>query len=275
MMRCWVNGIPEAAVSASDRGLQYGDGLFETMAVRQGRITLLGLHLARLARGCACLGIGGVNAEELHHELLRAAAEPRAGVIKLIVTRGPQTRGYRPSPEAMPTRIITTHPDPEYPADWGRTGVQLRLCTTRLSAQSQLAGLKHLNRLEQVLARQEWSGSVPQEGLMLDAGGRVIGGTMCNVFACMEGALVTPSIERCGVAGVMREAVLALAESLGIVCLQRELPLEELLRAQEIFLTNALIGIWPVARLEDHSYPVGPVSLEIGAALASRLGLRQ
>jgi 4-amino-4-deoxychorismate lyase len=150
----------------------------------------------------------------------------------------------------------------------------LRLCTTRLSEQSQLAGLKHLNRLEQVLARQEWSASVPQEGLMLDAAGRVIGGTMCNVFARIEGALMTPSVERCGVAGVMREAVLALAASLGMDCLQRELPVEELLRAQEIFLTNALIGIWPVARLEQHSYPVGPVSLEMGAALASRLGLR-
>jgi 4-amino-4-deoxychorismate lyase len=269
-MSCWVNGIPGASVSAADRGLQYGDGLFETMAVRQGRIALLERHLARLARGCERLGIDGVPVEELSRELMRAAGEPAVGVIKLIVTRGPQGRGYRPGRQLLPTRIITTYPAPEYPSDWARTGVQLRICATRLAEQPQLAGLKHLNRLEQVLARREWSSSVPQDGLMLDTAGRVIGGTMCNVFARIAGQLVTPSVERCGVAGVMRESVLALAESRGIDCLQRELPLDELLEAQEIFLTNVLIGIWPVTRIEDQGFQLGAACLEFAAALASR-----
>jgi 4-amino-4-deoxychorismate lyase len=145
--------------------------------------------------------------------------------------------------------------------------VELRVCATRLAEQPQLAGLKHLNRLEQVLARREWSGSVPQEGLMLDTAGRVMGGTMSNVFARIAGQLVTPSVDRCGVAGVVRATVLTLAESLGMDCLQRELALEELLEAEEIFLTNALIGIWPVARLVNHSFRVGAASLELAAGL--------
>lgn len=269
-MRCWVNGIPDAAVSPLDRGLQYGDGLFETMAVRRGRIALLERHLARLACGCERLGIGGVDAGELHGELQRAAQEPEVGVIKLIVTRGAQARGYRPSPHIHPNRIITTSAVPEYPADWASAGVQLRICTTRLAEQPRLAGLKHLNRLEQVLARQEWSDRVPQEGLVLDMAGRVVGATMCNVFARIAGEWVTPNVERCGVAGVMRQAVLSLIDSLGLRCRQDNLPLGELLQAQEIFLTNALIGIWPVARIEDHDYPVGTASLEWAAALAGR-----
>jgi 4-amino-4-deoxychorismate lyase len=266
-MRSWVNGIPEAAVPTVDRGLQYGDGLFETMAVRSGCIERLEAHLARLSRGCERLGIEGVDPAALRRELWQAAAEPGVGVIKLIVTRGGQARGYRPDPRAAPTRIITTSPAPDYPADWTRSGVHVRVCSTRLSEQPQLAGLKHLNRLEQVLARREWSGSVPQEGLMLDAAGRVIGGTMCNLFARFADQWVTPSVARCGVAGVLREAVLGLAASLGITCQQRDLPLDELLRAEELFLTNALIGLWPVARIEDRDYPIGVASRELGAAL--------
>jgi 4-amino-4-deoxychorismate lyase len=230
-MRCWVNGIADPGVRASDRGLQYGDGLFETMSVRQGRIVLLERHLARLARGCERLGIGNVPDTELRRELQCAAEQPGAGMVKLILTRGVQPRGYRPDPQLTPTRIVTAYPAPAYPADWTRGGVQLRLCDLRLSEQPRLAGLKHLNRLEQVLARQEWSAPVPQEGLLLDAAGRVIGGTMSNVFACIDGQLVTPSLERCGVAGVMREAVLELARARGIDCRQRDLPLPELLRA--------------------------------------------
>jgi 4-amino-4-deoxychorismate lyase len=266
-MRCWVNGTLNAAVSVADRGLQYGDGLFETIAVRHRHIALLERHLARVARGCERLGISGVPLEGLRTELQRAADEPAVGVIKLIVTRGPQRRGYRPDQDTLPTRIITTYPAPGYPPEWGATGVELRVCATRLAEQPQLAGLKHLNRLEQVLARREWSGSVPQEGLMLDTAGRVMGGTMSNVFARIAGQLVTPSVDRCGVAGVVRATVLTLAESLGMDCLQRELALEELLEAEEIFLTNALIGIWPVARLVNHSFRVGAASLELAAGL--------
>ncbi len=264
-MRCWVNGIAEPNVSAADRGLQYGDGLFETMSVRQGRIVLLERHLARLAVGCERLGIPAVSAAELHRELQRAAGDPDVGVVKLIVTRGSQARGYRPGPQALPTRIIAAFPAPDYPQAWALQGVHVRVCALRLSEQPRLAGLKHLNRLEQVLARQEWSERVPQEGLLLDAAGRVIGGTMSNVFAYIDGQLVTPSLERCGVAGVMREAVLALAASRGMACRQRDLPLPELLRAGEIFLTNSLIGIWPVIGLGDRRFARGALSLDFAA----------
>ena len=264
-MRCWVNGIADPAVSAADRGLQYGDGLFETMSVRQGRIVLLERHLARLTRGCERLGIGSVPAAQLRRELQRAADDPDVGVVKLILTRGVQARGYRPDPQTLPTRIVTAYPAPAYPADWARVGVQLHVCALRLSEQPRLAGLKHLNRLEQVLARREWSERVAQEGLLLDVASCVVGGTMSNVFARIDGQLVTPSLERCGVAGVMREAVLALAASRGITCQQRELPFTELLRAREVFLTNALIGIWPVVGLGDHRYELGAASLDFAA----------
>lgn len=257
---CWIDGMPAETLPATDRGLQYGDGLFETLALRTGRIALLEYHLDRLKEGCERLGMAMPDRDLLRREFSTAAAGRRADVVlKLMLTRGSGGRGYRPPPEAKPRRILSLHPWPDHPAEWAEQGIRLRLCRTRLAHQPQLAGIKHLNRLEQVLARAEWDEADGfQEGLMLDLEGAVVEGTMSNVFASpREGVLITPDLSRCGVAGVMRRHLLESARRAGIDVQVRALGLPELQDCPEIFLSNSLMGVWPVAEFEGRRHTVG------------------
>lgn len=257
---CWVNGEPRDDVPAADRGLHYGDGVFETLAVREGHAHLLEHHLDRLAEGCHRMGFAAPDASLLHDELQAAAHGYARAVLKLLVTRGAGGGGYRPPVDAGATRILLRRPWTERPQAWWQEGVQVRVCTTRLGRNPRLAGLKHLNRLEQVLARAEWNEEV-QEGLMQDEEGFVIEGTMSNVFMVHEdGRVLTPSLDRCGVAGVMRRHLLEKAEHAGLTVSVTELPLADFASAREIFLSNSLIGVWPVARLGEKLYPVGRVT---------------
>lgn len=214
-MDSWVDGQPADALSLKDRGLAYGDGLFETIAVHGGQPVLLDRHLTRLAEGCSRLAIAA-DIERVRSELLAYAAAMGEGVLKLILTRGDGLRGYAPDPAAQGRRILQGNPPAAYPAVHGEQGVRLFPCVTRLSNQPLLAGLKHLNRLEQVLARAEWHDGEHAEGLMLDQAGRVIEGVFSNLFLVRDGVLITPDLKRCGVAGVMRAEILFQAESLAI-----------------------------------------------------------
>ena len=255
----WVNGKLQAHVSASDRGLQYGDGVFETLPTAHGNIPLLSHHLDRLYKGCKRLAINAPAREQLQAELLSAARGVQRAVFKLFITRGTGGRGYRPPPDAQTTRILTRHPWPDHPPAWGESGIHLRICAMRLGHNSRLAGLKHLNRLEQVLARTEWSERDPwQEGLMLDEEGAVIEGTMTNVFARLaDGRRVTPELSQCGVAGVMRRHLLERCMQDGEPAHEVHLSLKELREAREVFVCNSLIGIWPVRRLDNQEYTIG------------------
>ena len=255
----WVNGEPQDQVPVSNRGLQYGDGLFETLPIIHGQIPLLTYHLDRLYAGCERLAITAPLRDELQTELLNVARHERRAVLKLIVTRGAGGRGYQPPANAHTTRILTRHSWPEYFPAWSESGVQLRICDMRLGCNSWLAGLKHLNRLEQVLARAEWSDDdLWQEGLMLDEEGAVIEGTMTNVFARLrDGSRVTPVLDRCGVAGVMRRYLLESAAQLGEPVAEIRLSLMKLREAQEVFMCNSLIGVWPVRHIHDKEYAIG------------------
>jgi 4-amino-4-deoxychorismate lyase len=255
---CFINGQPGEQVSASDRGLQYGDGVFETMAVIDGRVRLFDAHLARLAAGLARLAIAAPDRDLLAREIASAAALPGAGALKLTVTRGVGPRGYRPQAGSA-TRILSVWPARAPARAQAESGVELRICSTRLAEQPALAGLKTLNRLEQVLARGEW-GDDPPEGLMLDGAGRVISGTMSNLFAVLPAGPLTPSLERCGVKGVMRAAVLKAAAAAGVTVAERDVTLADLEHASELFVTNALIGAWPVRRLGGRDFAIGPVA---------------
>ena len=256
----WVNGEPAETLRLADRGLQYGDGLFETLAVIDGRVRRLQLHLDRLRDGCGRLHLPLPDEALLRKEIQQAAeGEPHA-VLKLMLTRGSGGRGYRPPDPAVVTRLLFRHPWPDYPASWSTDGIELRICTTRLAVGSPLAGLKHLNRLEQVMARSEWDEGA-QEGLMLDAEGRVVEGTMTNLFASpAEGWLVTPDLSRSGVAGVTRRHILARAEAEGLRVEIRDLSLEQLLDSREIFVCNSIAGVWPVSRIAERHYAVGAMT---------------
>ena len=256
-------------VPASDRGLQYGDGVFETVAVAGGRPQLWHLHMQRLQEGCRRLGITMPSVELLQAEAARLCDGQARAVLKIIITRGSGGRGYRPAADAQPRRILSLHPWPDYPPQWATDGVAVRLCTTRLGINPQLAGLKHLNRLEQVLGRAEWDDGAIAEGLMLDAEGHVIEGTMSNLFMVRGGVVHTPTVDRCGVAGVMRTRLLELLKQQGVRCEMRTLELTELGTADEVFLCNSIIGIWPVRRFEQYIYAPGPLTQRLQQALAS------
>ncbi|MBW3568288.1 MAG: aminodeoxychorismate lyase, partial [Proteobacteria bacterium] len=172
-----VNGVATDAVPVTDRGLAYGDGLFETMRARNGRLPLLDYHLERLYRGLQVLGFAGVPRDTLIAELHIAAASVPDGVLKLIITRGSGNRGYAIPAETETRRIVIAGEFPEHIAAWNENGISLRFCSTVLEGPHALDGLKHLNRLAQVLARGEWRDPDIQEGLMRDVGGNIVEGT--------------------------------------------------------------------------------------------------
>ena len=255
MNRLRVDGVASGAVPALDRGLQYGDGLFETIAVHHGEPRLFDLHWQRLVAGCARLGMPAPGEPWLRAEIA-AVAPAAAATVKVIVTRGQGPRGYRPPPAAAPTCIVAGfEAGVTAPGPWAA-----RLCATPLGRNRALAGLKHLNRLEQVLARAEWDDPAISEGLMLDDLGRLVCGTQTNLFALIGGRLLTPRVDECGVAGVMRRAVLEWAADLGLPAGETGLWPADLSAADEVFVTNALIGAQPLGALDGQALRQGSLS---------------
>ncbi|MFK3774896.1 aminodeoxychorismate lyase [Pseudomonas sp. NPDC089406] len=269
-MHSWVDGQPASALNLQNRGLAYGDGLFETIAVRGGRPSLLALHLERLALGCQRLGLEA-DITLVEDELHRYASQLGEGVAKLILTRGDSLRGYAPAAGVPARRILQGSPLPAYPQANAETGIRLFPCQTRLAQQPLLAGLKHLNRLEQVLARAEWQDSACAEGLMRDTDGRLIEGVYSNLFLVRDGVLLTADLSRCGVAGVMRAALLQQAPLLGIGVQVRDLVLEDLQQADEVFVCNSVYGIWPVREFGALDWPAGPLTLKLQAVARTLL----
>ena len=261
-MLSWVDGQPADSVPLKDRGLAYGDGLFETIAVKAGQPVLLDRHLQRLAEGCRRLALVADHAL-VRSEVLAYATALGDGVLKLILTRGNSLRGYGINPGAPVRRILQGSAPAAYPQAHGNDGIRLFPCATRLSEQPLLAGLKHLNRLEQVIARAEWQDAEHAEGLMLDTSGRLIEGVFSNLFLVRDAVLLTPDLSRCGVAGVMRAELLFQAESLGIAVQVADLGLEHLQRADEVFVCNSVYGVWPVRAYAALSWPVGPLTRKL------------
>ena len=267
-----VNGRVAAYVSVLERGLHYGDGLFETIACIGGRPRFLDLHLARLTRGCARLGLEFADTVALAEEVRSLAADTGRAVVKLLVTRGVAlARGYALTGREQPTRLTLRYGWPEDDPALAQNGVRVRLAQQRLGENPALAGLKHCNRLEQILARREWTDPQIADSIMFSSSGALISGTMTNVFLVQGSNLVTPRVDRCGVAGVMREVVLAAAARAGITAEERVLAAQDLARAHELFLTNALTGIRPVRELEGAPLAVGPLTRRLQALLAPLL----
>lgn len=269
-----VNGEESAEISVSDRGLQYGDGLFETLAVRRGRPLLWTRHLQRLHAGCRRMSMTAAPAVRLEEEALRLCRGLERGVLKIIVTRGGGGRGYTPPrPAGEGTRVLSTHPWPNYPQRFYTEGVAVRVCHTRLATHHPLAGLKHLNRAEQVMARCEWDDPEIPEGLMLDYDGHVIEGTMSNLFMVYGNELVTPDVSGAGVAGVMRGVILDAAEDIGMNPTVRPVAMAELGAAREVFLCSSLMGLWPVRAIDRaYCFQPGPVTRRLAARVAEYIG---
>lgn len=262
-----VNGVEGAGISADDRGLQYGDGLFETMGVSDGKVKRFAMHMARLAEGCHRLGMPMPATDLIEADCEKVLEGLGAAVVKLIVTRGPGPRGYPPPAEPTVTRIVNSTAQQVSEAEASRP-LLVRVCETRLGRNPRLAGIKHLNRLEQVLAGAELREPAVDEGLMRSTDDRLVSGTASNLFMVRKGRLLTPQISDCGVSGVMREVVLRTAARLGIEVEVGQFTLADIERADEFFLTNAVRGIRPVGFVEGlKTFASGPTIPRLREAL--------
>lgn len=270
MKKALVNGIESDLLTVHDRGFLYGDGLFETLAVRDGRPLAWSAHMERLARGCAALGIAMPPEAVLARESAQLCRAEKQAVLRIMVSRGSGGRGYAPPADAQPTRVVSVYDWPAYPRTCWSEGVSVALCETRLARQPRLAGLKHLNRLEQVLARAELYGLDAAEGLVFDTAGNVIEGTMSNVFLIRGGELLTPQLGFCGVAGIVRALVLERAASFALTASERDLTLGDVHAAEEVFFTNSVIGIWPARRVGSRDIPSMTRGLGIARSLAEQ-----
>jgi 4-amino-4-deoxychorismate lyase len=256
---------PAHAISAEERGLQYGDGVFETMLLRDGQVRYFADHYARLRLGCKRLGIASPDIDLIESDVAKILRVGNEGVLKLIVTRGVGGRGYRSAPSLRPTRMLSLY---ALSAADSLPGITARWCNTRLARNPQLAGIKHLNRIEQVLAQNEWRDASIAEGLMLDTEGELICATAANVFFFSERTLVTPDLRFSGIRGVMRAQVLSMARLLKIDAEERSVWPQELAAASEVFVTNAIRGLRPVLHLDAQTWQVGPVTQQLTAALS-------
>lgn len=260
------------AIQIGDRGFQYGDGLFETIAIRGNQPRLWDYHLQRLAKGCERLAIRMPSVEALSEGLTaalrRQGATSDKRTAKLVITAGEGQRGYGRRPADAPSVyygvFAATLPDAKAYSD----GIEILICKTRLATPSATAGLKTLNRLEQVLARSEFAGSDIFEGLTLDVDGNIICGTMSNLFVVHDDELSTPSLQRCGVEGVMRRHIIATLEEQGIPTGIRTITLADMNDSDEIFMCNSQFGVLPVRRCLQKRWPVGKVTKRVMTILA-------
>lgn len=265
MATALINGVAIDSLSVWDRGLQYGDAIFETLAVEAGQPYLWHQHLTRLRRGCERLGIPLPDLQLLSTEVNTLLSSCDIGVLKVMLTRGCGGRGYRAMPINEPTRILSIHPRPIDPIAWWRLGIKARLCTTTIGLSPALAGIKHSNRLEQVLARTEWNDADIAEGLQQDVNSHWISGTRTNLFVVFEHCLLTPRLQNCGVAGVMRDLIMQKAKEQRMPVVEGFVSSKALTQARGIFLTNSLIGMWPVYELAGHHYDPDVIPAKIRA----------
>ena len=252
----WVNGQPGGSLAANDRGFNYGDAVFETFRCHQGRIHLRDLHLERLQRGLAVLGIdcpGRRIEQQLDQGLAWLAEEgPEQAAGRLEISRGAGERGYRPA-SGEPTLVLAFSEIPP----WRVTAPPLEvvICVATLARQPQLASIKHANRLEQVLAARELVERGASEGLQLNDRGELVCAVSSNVFLVSDERLLTPPISECGVAGTVRRLIVEkLAQEAGLPVLEQVLRPADLEAASELLLTNAIHGIRSVSRCEGLSF---------------------
>jgi len=246
MLVTLVNGIETNVLPISDRGLQYGDGVWETLAIREGQIKQLLPHLQRLKKGLNTLGITQVDYTGIETEVLTLASQAKTGVIKIIISRGCGGRGFYYDKEIQPRRIISLHAMPTYPTAYYQHGILLTLCETRLPHNPNITGFKRLGCIEQVLARAEFQTEF-QEGLIRDYDNHIIEGTMSNLYLITaKKTIVTPDLQLCGIAGIARSCILNELHTMGIDVNITHVTENDLQNATGLFMSNSIIRLWPV-----------------------------
>ena len=267
----WVDGVSTDSLPTDDRGLHYGDGLFETLLIRGGQPRFLEAHLARLTSGCSRLAIPFDSESALRAEIAASCARaPDLAVLKIIVTRGSATRrGYAPDAE-VPRRLVSLYETAPLSGEL-RNGVDLVFASGSVAEHPGLAGIKHLSRIENVWASSEARAVGAFDALLRAASGHLISGAMSNLFIVRSGQVQTPRVDRAGVAGILRQVVLRECVALGIAVTEQPLSAEDLSSADEVFITNARIGVVPVRRVGEHAYRMTPGMTSVAQRLASHI----
>ncbi|SFM92060.1 4-amino-4-deoxychorismate lyase [Izhakiella capsodis] len=249
-----INGVAQHQLDARDRAIQFGDGCFTTARVRQGKVVWHNAHLMRLKQACQRLMIAQTDWTKLDKEMRRLASQQDQAVLKIIITRGAGGRGYSMAGCGSPVRILSCSPYPTHYSGLRESGAHLMLVSTPLGSNPVLAGLKHLNRLEQILIRAELDAKTADEALVLDTEGRLVECCAANLFWRKGKQLFTPDLSRCGVAGLARHHLIQQAQLLGwTVAFVRETP-EVLSDAEEVFICNALMPLVPVIQAETYRF---------------------
>jgi 4-amino-4-deoxychorismate lyase len=263
-----INGSFDLTISPFDRGFAYGDGVFRTIKMVQGLPENWPLHYQKLVADCAVINIVCPSAELLISDLQQLFTPEEVAVAKIIITRGEGNRGYTPPAITAPMRVVTKSPMPQYDEKRFSEGVNLHVCETRLAAQPLLAGIKSLNRLENVLARMEWHEQTIADGILLDSENNVIECTAANIFARFGDALITPSLTQCGIAGITRQRIIELAHTFSLKIVVENFNCEKLFAADEVIICNSLYGAWQVRIIQEKVIKTGALAANIRAVLA-------
>ncbi len=266
-MKISINGVLTDAAAAridpTDRGFTLGDGLFETIVVRKGAARHLKAHMARLRSGAELLGIP-LRSDDRHMAgLIEAVVTANAlteAVVRLTFTRGPGARGLASPVRPTPTLVITAGPMPP-PADPAKVIIAK---STRRNEHSPLSRIKHLNYLDNIIARREAEAAKADDAILLNTVGRIAESAVANIFVLVDNFMLTPPIDDGALPGIMRQEAIKLSHAE-----EKSISLEMLLRASEVFLTNAL-GVRPVIHIDGQPVGDGEPGL-ITQLLATRL----
>lgn len=276
MTTLWQGREQLASLSPADRGFQYGDGFFTTMLFLEDRVINWEAHWRRLTQSAQRLAFPKLNFADIHFAVQQSLdalfseqvdASKSSFVVKLIFSRGQGGRGYLPPAESVVTLMVQLSPAPiSIESDPARQNLLLSilcmppltvsLCQTESAVQSQLAGIKHLNRLENVLARTEVTARAEEEGIMLNALGEVVGGTQSNLVVVKDKVLLTPALTHSGVEGTARFQLSQLAQGWGYGWQETNLSEADLFDGEELFLINAVRGIMPIRRLQGREFSI-------------------
>ena len=260
-----INGKLTNKINIEDRAIQYGDGVFETIAVKEKLLEFWKEHYQRLNKGCKILKIKCPKELFLRKEINKfiKKTKKKKFVLKIIISRGIGGRGYNPPRNSKPTRILGIYDWPNYPEINFTKGIIMDVCKTRISSQPFLSQIKHLNRLEQIIARSEWQSKTISESIMLDFNDNVIEGTMSNIFGVKKNIFYTPNIKFSGIEGIMRGVILKLLKKNKKKYMIKKIMLKELLKFDEVFVCNSIFGIWPVIKISKKKFSFGEKTKEI------------
>lgn len=262
----WVNGEKTDKVSVLDRGFSYGDGIFTTIKVANSHCELLPQHIERLQQGLIKLSIASIDFENLFEDLTAKSKNLQNGVLKVIITRGQGKRGYSSVGCDSPTIVISASSVAPSYQQWQQEGVELGVSTIALGINPLTAGIKHLNRLEQILVKQQIDDNKWTDAVVLDCQGHVIETSMANIFLCKDNIVYTPCLTSSGVKGLMRQQVINYLDDNNIDIIEDRFKFGAIINADEIFITNCLMGVVPITGVDTTAFSIGKITSMLSLA---------